>query len=379
MTDEAIYDLLWHLAASPSATTNLSALEPPVLHRFLAIARIHGVLGIVLSQGGDITSSTGATWDNVRRAWKGQLIHSLRVRQHAQNVLESLKQQGIAAVLFKGPDFADHLYPEPRLRATLDVDILVPREQWSNALKVLETMGHREKPDQPNPVVATGVISQRTWIFPISGTAIEVDLHWSLVHFPYFRRQAAVGYWDLDWQWLPGGQGVLTPASRLIIAAVHAVYHHQFDRLLQLVDVQKACAKIETDMEQQKVRALAERTGTRLALDVALQITARFLDDPAVERLRRTLLGDPLPWQIPAGLFQDARANLRSIRTSYFTPGARRIREWLMSQPLRPQPGWEFQPPASSVSKPPVAPRTVVPSPNASPWVWAAPISPPTP
>jgi hypothetical protein len=370
MTDEAIYDHLWRLAAHPSATLNLLELEPSVLHRLLAIARIHGVLGIVLSQGGDILSGTGTAWDNARRAWKGQMVHSLRVRHHAQNVLEHMQQRGIPAVLCKGPDFADHLYPDPRLRATLDVDLLVPREQWLNAIQVLEAMGHKEMPGQPNPFVATGVISQRTWVFSLPGTSIEVDLHWSLVHFPYFRRQAALDYWDLDWQWLPGGRGVLTPASRLVIAAVHAVYHHQFDRLLQVVDVQKACARVDTDVEQQKVRALAERTGCKLALDVALQVTARFLDDPAVERLRRALLGESLPWgRLPEGLFRDARADLRSIRTSYFSAGARRIRQWLMQQPLKPAPGWEIKPPPAAPGKPAPAPRTL----TANTGLWFGP------
>lgn len=377
MTDEAIYNLLWRLAASPAETTDLLTLEPPVLHRVLAMARIHGVLGIVLSQGGDIAAGTGTTWDNIRRAWKGQMIHSLRVRQHAKAVLEQLNHRGIAAVLFKGPDFADHLYPDPRVRPTLDVDILVPREQWVQALGVLAAMGHQEKPDQPDVVTKLGIISQRTWVFPLPGTAIEVDMHWSLVHFPYFRRQAAVDYWNLDWQWLAGGQGALTPASRLVIAAVHAVYHHQFDRLLQLVDVQKACAKIATDIERQKVRVLAQRTGTTLALDVALQVTARFLSDPEVERLRKTLWGESLPWRLPEGLFEDARSNLRSIRTSHFTPGAERIRQWLMQQPLRPEPGWEFRTPPPGVpdGKVPAGPTTLSLATYTGTWFGPAPAS----
>jgi hypothetical protein len=367
MTDETIYDQLWHVAGHPDARVDLLALAPADLHRFLAIARIHGVLGIVLSQGGDITSGTGTTWDNVRRAWKGQVIQSLRVRHHAQTVLGALRQHGIAAVQFKGPDFAEHLYPDARLRPTLDVDILVPREQWFQALRALEALGHREKAGQPGPFTSDGILSQRTWIFPLPGAPIEVDMHWSLVHFPYFRRQAAIDYWNLDWQWLPGSQGELTAASRLVIAAVHAVYHHQFDRLLELVDVQKASAKVDTDVEQQRARALAERTGTKLALDVALQVTARFLEDPAVERTRGALLREPVPWRLPEGLFQDARANLRSIRTSYFSPGTQRIRQWLMQQRMRPQPGWEFRPPPPAGTTP-AAPRAPGPAVGAGPW-----------
>jgi hypothetical protein len=374
MTDDAIYDQLWHLASHPEATVDLLALTSDELHRILAIARIHGVLGLVLAQATDISSGTGTTWEHVRRAWKGEVVQSLRVRYHAQSVLDQLRQHGISAVQFKGPDFADHLYPDPRLRPTLDVDMLVPREQWTAAIRALEAMGHKEKPGQPHPVVSHGLISQRTWVFPLPGAPIEVDLHWSLVHFPYFRKQAAIGYWDLDWQWLPDGRGVLTPASRLIIAAVHAIYHHQFDRLLQLVDLQKACAQVTSAAEQQKARALAERTGTKLALDVALQVTARLFDDAAVERFRQKLLGAAL--SIPLGLLQDARANLRTIHTSYVSPGAKRIRQWLMQQPLRPEPGWELR--SSAAPKP----QAKTPFQNWSPivdtgWSWGPPLKAP--
>jgi hypothetical protein len=117
---------------------------------------------------------------------------------------------------------------------------------------------------------------------------------------------------------------------------------------------------------------MIERTGTKLALDVALQITARFLDDPAVERLRKTLLGESLPWRLPEGLFQDARADLRSIRTSYFSAGAKRIRQWLMQQPLRPEPGWELRPLGAPAGKPRAASRTLSPASNAGLWFGPA-------
>src|SRR5438046_3168699 len=143
MTDDAIYDLLWQLASIRPAQTDLLALQPEALSRLLAIARIHGVLGLVLSRGGNVDTGAGEVWQRVHRAWKGQVIHSVRIREHARMLLQQLEEAGIRAVQIKGPDFADHLYENPRLRPTLDVDLLVPREDWNKAIQVLLKIGHR--------------------------------------------------------------------------------------------------------------------------------------------------------------------------------------------------------------------------------------------
>jgi hypothetical protein len=343
--DEMLYDRLWKLASVTAPPIDESDLDQEATHRLLAMARVHGVLGLVLHKLRACPPAHLGTWDIAQRAWRGEVVQSMRVRRHAEEVLRTLGYAGIPATIIKGPDFADHLFPEPRLRPTLDVDVLVPRNRWRDAICMLEATGHQEKAGQPGPFLPTGVLSERTWVYPLAGAEIEVDLHWSLVHFPFFRRQASVEYWNLDWRWQPDGKGELTAASRLIIAIVHALYHHQFERLLQLVDIQQACRQIQSEADRQAVRALMERTGATVALDLSLQVTARFLADRQVEDLRQILLEGPfVPLVVPDGLLADARKNLRTIRTHYIMPSRRRIREWLMRQPVRPLPGWEFRP-----------------------------------
>ncbi len=343
--DDWIYDQLWRMVSLTGTAVDLTGIDEETTHRMLAMARVHGVLGMVLTKLRDAPPPYAKTWEIARRAWKGEVVQSMRVRHHAQRVMQALRQCGIPAAIIKGPDFADHLFTDPRMRPTLDVDVLVPRDRWMEAATQLRAHGHKEKAGQPGPFLPTGVLSERTWVFSAAGTDIEVDLHWSLVHFPFFRKQASVDYWNLDWQWQSDGKGELTAASRLVIAVVHALYHHQFERLLQLCDIQRACRQIGDTSDRQRVRALAERTGTSLALNVALQVTARFLEDPEIDRLRQMMLDGPENrWTIPRGLFDDARNNLRRIRTHFLTPGRRRIREWLLQQPMRPEPGWEFRP-----------------------------------
>jgi hypothetical protein len=347
VTDDWLHDQLWKLASFGGPDVDLSRLDEGSIHRLLAIARVHGVLGIILARLRPASLAHSEAWNLARRAWKGEVVQSMRVRRHAKDIQRTLSHVGIPAVILKGPDFADHLYPDPHLRPTLDVDVLVPRHRWADAGAMLEATGHTEKPGQPGPFLATGLLSERTWLFPLPGGDIEVDLHWSLVHLPEFRKQASVDYWNLDWRWLPDGTGELTSASRFVIAAVHALYHHQFDRLLLLIDLQLAGRSIPSAPDQQAVRVMMERTNAHLAVNVALQVTARFLGDPAIEHLRQVLFwGLSNPRDIPEGVWEDARRNLRSVRNDFLAPGRQRIRDWLLRQPMRPKPGWEMHPAA---------------------------------
>jgi hypothetical protein len=345
--DRWIYATLWRLASPGRSAEPIPQIAPEVLHRMLAIARLQGVLGLVLERVGVLEVRYPKVWDNARRAWNGQVVQSMRVRRHAQKVLFDLAAVGIPAVSIKGIDFADHLYEQPRLRPTLDVDVLVARERWQDAAIFLEATGHSEKNPQPPIFLPSGVLSERTWVYK-STLAMEVDLHWSLVHFPFFRRQCSVGYWELDRQWPEdlAAPAPLTAASRLLIAVVHAVYHHQFERLLELVDIVQAARKINTLVDLQQTRALVERTGAGLAVDLALQVTARYLEDPSMDALRQRLFALPNErtyGPVPEAIFEHVRSNLCSITSHFNAPGRKAIREWLLAQPARPEPGREFR------------------------------------
>ncbi len=76
-----------------------------------------------------------------------------------------------------------------------------------------------------------------------------------------------------------------------MIAAAHAAFGHQFDRLLMLCDIREACRALVDAAEINDLRKMAARTGTRAALDVALGTTARLFNDPCSAELRKRLAG----------------------------------------------------------------------------------------
>jgi hypothetical protein len=81
-SDDWIYDQLWRMSSATGSPVDLTGIDQDTTHRMLAIARVHGVLGIVLSKLRDAPPPHAETWDIAQRAWKGEVVQSMRVRRH---------------------------------------------------------------------------------------------------------------------------------------------------------------------------------------------------------------------------------------------------------------------------------------------------------
>jgi len=256
------------------------------------LAGRHGVAGILLHNLAKPCAANADAWQLAGRFVRAKQVQSLRVRRYGAELLERMTAAGILAAGFKGADFADHLYPLPSVRPTTDIDLLVPRNCLRDTTGVLERLGYRKAAVKPMRFAASEY-GEESWRHATAAD-VEVDLHWNLINHPSLRRRASVEFNDLDWQPAgsdAAGQVRATPATRLIIAAAHATFGHQFDRLLLLCDIREACRQLNDADDVADVAHLATRTGTRAALDIALATTTRWLGAAAVTDLRRRLRG----------------------------------------------------------------------------------------
>jgi hypothetical protein len=295
--DLCVWDALLQRSDPRAATAEIVAprLSPAQWQQLFALAHLHGVLGILLRNLGSPCAISKDVRRMAERLWHAKLAKSLLLRRHGQELVDGLTAVGIPAVAFKGADFADHLYPQSALRATSDIDVLIPRECWGEVEAVLQKLGYLHDAVLPMRFPASDY-GEQSWRLR-SNPEIECDLHWNLINHPSQRRRASIEYADLDLE--PAGQSGsaasrATPASRLVIAASHAAITHQFDRLLLLCDLREACRQLTSDIELTKLRKLVDRTGTRAAIDVALEVTSRVLNDPSAADLRRRLGTRPL-------------------------------------------------------------------------------------
>jgi hypothetical protein len=252
---------------------------------FVAAAE-HGVLGIVLQNLQKSDPSDCSTTELISRRWRAEMVKSVRLRHHGQQIMQALVDARIPGFVFKGMDFAQHLYPIPSLRPWRDIDLLVPQDQWPAAGEVLDALGYEKGPDLWAKYDSNDY-GEQSWHYR-ANRDIVVELHWNLIRAPSLRRRASVTYGDLDWidPVAENSWPEVTPASRVLIAAVHSTYMHQFDRMLLLCDLRQACRRLERQSELASLRTMADRTGTRAALDLALFVAAKLLNDSLLESIR---------------------------------------------------------------------------------------------
>jgi hypothetical protein len=100
-------------------------------------------------------------------------------------VMEALRQEGVAAAPYKGPDLALRAYGDVRLRTFFDLDVMVRRGDVERAGAVLGRLGYR--PHLPLNRAQEEMLfgSECDRVFLKEGRKIVLELHWAVVP-PYY-------------------------------------------------------------------------------------------------------------------------------------------------------------------------------------------------
>jgi len=201
------------------------------------------------------------------------------LRLRLEPIAQRLRERGLAFAVLKGAEFADRLYPAPALRGFTDIDLIVPREALAAVGEALKSLGYEHC--VPKGLNHAEPYGEELWLPPGAGK-FGVEIHWNLVNVPSVQRGVSVQFEDLQ----RDAAGRLSPASLLLIAAVHAAASHQFDRLGMLVDVRQAAIGAAGKLDEAYLAETAARTGSRLALVTALDLAHRLWGDAPCARQR---------------------------------------------------------------------------------------------
>ncbi len=307
-----------------------ASIEEPGVERLQDLARDHGVLPAVcanlnrLLHAGPQGQGAGCNVENLqnvllkaRQELLRQAGTTLVLRSAAVAAAAAMAKAQVPAIILKGTDFADRLYPAPLLRTQRDVDVLVPAGAVPAAQDVLRDLGYQPAP--PPRLKHPGDYGQESW-WPPDLAGGPVELHWNLVNSPTVRRGVNVGYEDLSFEAAtdlcdtvsPRGDAsrttapragrqqavatvvavqsrpaarppvaalsVPTPASCLLIAAVHGGTSHSFERLQLLCDIRQLARRAAGAIDVGWLAQTARRTGAAGTLATALRLTARALN-----------------------------------------------------------------------------------------------------
>ncbi len=209
-----------------------------------------------------------------------RLIASANLRK-SRELLDGLD---VPFLVVKGPVLAEAIYDRPRARFYRDLDLLVPRESFADALKAFEHEGAAVV--DPNwPYFLEHVAGQLD-------LSTNVDLHWHFLFFESFRRATNIHMADVferSRTVTVEGVSVSTPdrADTLIHLAMHACMEGG-KRLVWLKDIEQAVVNDGPPWDEVVERALGWRVN--LLVGTMLMRSRATLAAPVPDDVIRALV-----------------------------------------------------------------------------------------
>ncbi len=209
-------------------------------------------------------------------------------------VLDDLADAGILVRLLKGSALPWSDYPDPQLRPTADLDLLVPSRQLQQAVDLLVGQGAVPVNPEPTAGFARSVFKGLTVRMP---SGLEVDLHRILSWGPLGVRVPEADLWAPGRTFdRLGHRAVTLDVDRTLL---HLCAHLLLLGALRASEVRDvAQLALSPSLDPERVVAIARRWGHEAILAVALRMVERELaigpaDLPLAEwaanhRVRRT-------------------------------------------------------------------------------------------
>ncbi|MEO8302757.1 MAG: nucleotidyltransferase family protein [Betaproteobacteria bacterium] len=206
-------------------------------------------------------------------------------------VLDTLQTEGVAALPLKGPVLAAALYPDPALRPSSDVDLLVHRRDIAAALHALARDGYALDSRLARIRVPT-LLAVNCEVLVRHPQGAPIDLHWEIAQrgFP-FRFDPDV-LWrsvrpaSLEGRAVPG----LAPESQLLFLCVHGA-KHLWSHLMWLGDIARLARTIS---DWDAAMDVAAGAGCARPVLLGLKLAHDLLDAPVPAAIIERAAADPV-------------------------------------------------------------------------------------
>jgi hypothetical protein len=273
VSDDWLLYLVAILRDSPLPAPPLSLSEWKEFCDLLVPHRVFPLLAYRLRAWPPECRPPGKVMDVLDRTLLFSAALSVRAGREIQAVVDALGAAGIPSVLLKGPALARTVYPDPALRQSNDIDLLVRPADRIGAEEVLERLGYQGRRRVPQ-----GELYAYHRRFSAPGNGHTVELHWSLdceYHLVpdgwadrAIGRRTRLGSDDiacdtLDW------------SDRLLHLAFHTAFQHKMVRLDRILDFSRLIADQPDPHPWRQV--VQQSVGYRLRISLELAITAAVL------------------------------------------------------------------------------------------------------
>lgn len=208
---------------------------------------------------------------------------NLKIFQALEQVLARLGQEQTFTIPLKGVFLTERVYQNLGLRPMSDIDLLLPRDQLSQAIQVLQQLGYQP----PYPLDLEQECRTRhalpTFSLPGQPGAPAFDLHWTLTPPDSPFQISIQAIWERARPGLLMDQPVLelSPEDLLLHLSLHAAYMEYFcSGMRPFYDIACSTSLFKDQIDWSRLVDRARRWGAARSTWLALSLSVRFFQAP---------------------------------------------------------------------------------------------------
>jgi hypothetical protein len=279
----------------------ISELVPQVTDwdHLLQLASRHAVTSLVshaLGQNQVHDLPAGVT-SELRTALRDCAARTLQLTGVLVRLIDLFEANAIRAVPFKGPVLGTMLYGHVGLRSSVDLDILIRRQDILRATDLMVEHGfHTDLP--------TGAAQQATYLlarhelhFTPADDACLIELHQAFLA-PFYSL--AIDYdalWArMEWKAFCGREILTVPHSDLLLALCAHAAKHSWERLGWICDIARLLYVSRDEIDWDRITSDASAIGATRMLLLGLSLAS-------------DLLGAPVPASVQQGVKEDRQVH----------------------------------------------------------------------
>ena len=321
-------------------------------NHLLALAARHGLMPLLCLhlEEQSAPGAPPAAMAELRERRRESTMRSLFLAAELLKVLEMFRAHGVPALPYKGPVLSLLAYGALGLRESVDLDILIRKEDVRRARGLLFSLGYRSKPPLSDAQLAA--ILRFDYEAPVVRDEDQsmVDLQWAAP--PRFLslpvESVEFGPNSLDVQLAGRCVRTLSREDLLLALCSHGA-KHMWSTLLWIADVAALCEPPAV-VDWERLLAQASAFRRRRVLLLGLFLARRLIGTAFPETIERGIDGDPavaaLGSQVIGGLFSAETSEVGvQLQTRFLAASLDRRRDaarFLLRLAVTPTPGdWE--------------------------------------